>query len=51
MGIACKHIFDSGRRWYLEKHYGTTSLVQYCDRTSSLENKLLLAVPAAVVAP
>lgn len=45
IGLKCKRLLDIARLEYLRANGYTTKLVYYVDRSVSLENALLLAIP------
>ncbi|KAJ8663537.1 hypothetical protein O0I10_000780 [Lichtheimia ornata] len=45
IGFQCKRVIDIGRVRYLEEHGFKAELVYYVDRSTSLENCALIAVP------
>lgn len=45
IGFQCKRVIDIGRVRYLDAHGFKTELVYYVDRSTSLENCALIAVP------
>ncbi|KAI8100004.1 methyltransferase TRM13-domain-containing protein [Halteromyces radiatus] len=45
IGYKCKRVLDAGRLEYLEQHGFKPYLVYYVDKTSTLENCALIAVP------
>ena len=45
IGQKCKRLIDYARLHYLKKHGFKTKLVSFVERTTSLENVLMIAIP------
>lgn len=47
LGRTCKDFLNVGRALFLERHGFKTDVIEYCDRSQSKENRLLLATSQA----